>query len=166
VQRLLVERLGGVQPAAWQVQGVARLEYGVELGRSGRGGGDLLGPAGPRLALERVDEDRLVYPPPLASGRLQHEDGMRVVVGSEPTAARWGEVGVDLYRGTEVGLQPAGQLDHGRPQPVQPLQYQRRAGVEQRENAFVEHLVADLRPGAAAAGVLGGRHHDAAFRQA
>ena len=143
VQGPFAERGGRVQPPARQVERVTGGQLHVQRGRTVGGRGHLVGPPAPRLPLQRVDQDRLVYPPPLAPLHLQHEHVVRVVMGGEALVAGRGQVGVDLHRGGQLGGQRPGQVDQRRPQPVQPLEHQRRAGIEQRQHPLVEHLVGD-----------------------
>jgi hypothetical protein len=87
-----------VQPAAGQIERVARRQHDVQRGVALGGRGDLVLAAAPGLLLQRLGQHRLVHPPALGAVDLQHEHVVGVVVGAEALAARRGQVGVDLQR--------------------------------------------------------------------
>ena len=157
VQRPLALRLGRVQPAAGQVEGVAGRQDHVERGRAVRGGGHLVLAAAPGLPFQRLGQHRLVDAPAFGAVDLQHEHVMGVVVGGEALVAGRRQVRVDLQRLAQFGAEPAGEVDQRRPDPVQALQDERGAVRVQLQDLVVDHLVADLGAGAAGAGEAPGR---------
>jgi hypothetical protein len=88
----------------------------------------------------------------LAPGDLEDEDVVHVVVRAEAARPRGCDVGVALRRVAELGGEPGGEVDDGRPRAVEPLQHDRGAVREEGGDGVVADLVADLGPGARGAG--------------
>ena len=135
----------GVNPPTRQVQHVAGAQRLVE----GRGAGRLtlnfFAHSRPGFVRQRVNQGRLVYPPPLVTGDLDDEHVVHVVVRVEATGLRGCDVGVDLAGMADVGDQLPSEVSEGCPGAVQPLQHDRRARREFREHLGRVDLIAHLR---------------------
>ncbi len=157
------ERHRRVDPSAWQVQHVARLEHRVDRRLGLRAQGDAVAVLGPGLGSERMPVDGFVDRPPLRAGDLDHEDVVRVEVRIEAARRRRGDVGVDLRGVAEVGDQPSSEGGDRLPRAVKALQHQRGTAGELLENLRRIQLVAHL--GAEAARAREQRRgQDSAFR--
>jgi hypothetical protein len=150
-----------VQPAARQIEGVARRQHDVQCRRSLCGCAHLVGVTTPSLPFQRVRQHRRMDAPAFGAVDLQHEHVVGVVVGGETLTAGRRQVRVHLQWLTQLGAEAAGEVHNGRPDPVQSLQHQRGSIGVQMHDFVVDDLVADLGAGAAAAGVAGRRQHRA-----
>ena len=81
--------------------------------------------------------------PLLATGDLEDEDVVDVVVVVEALVLRWSDVGVGLDRVPEVGGQLLAEVDDRRPDAVQGLQHEGGAAGEERGQLVVADLVGD-----------------------
>ena len=88
--------------------------------------------------------DGFVHDPTFLPGYLENKDVVDVVMRVESPVARRRDVGVGLDGVAEVVDRLADEVDQRRPQPVQALQHNRRAGSEFAEHLARIHLVRHL----------------------
>ncbi len=142
----------GVQVSPRQVQRVAGVQHLVEEGLLGGAGADGGGVVVPGLGAQRVVVHRRVDVPALGARDLEDEDVVDVVVRGEPGRRRRGDVGVDLHRVAEVGVEAGREVGDRRPGAVHALEHDGVAVGEERRDAVVTQLVGDLGADPAVAG--------------
>ena len=119
-----------VEPAAREVERVAGAQRDVEHRLAG-----LAERRAVALILQRELQHRLVDEPALLARDLEREDLVRVVVHGQPLRAARRVVRVRLRRMTELRLELAAVAREREPEMVQPLEHDRRAGLELGEDA-------------------------------